>query len=84
MCFSAYAQYAPRPVKANDSPSPRPAVASALAHDPNIFGQLAEVAPLHRHDHAPDEAAPTAGSPIIESVVVTMPDGRRLLITPLD
>ena len=84
MCFSAYAQYAPRPVKANDSPSPSPLVASALAHDPNIFGQLAEVAPLHQHDHAPDEAAPTAGSPIIESVVVTMPDGRRLLITPLD
>ena len=78
MCFSAYAQYAPRPVKANDSASPSPVVASALAHDPNIYGQLAEVAPLHQHEQA------AAGSPIVESVVVTMPDGRRLLITPLD
>lgn len=83
MCFSAYAQYAPRPVKANGDSAPSASVATALSSDPNIFGLLApDTQQAHDHHHEPATGG-TSGS-TVQSVIVTLPDGRRLLITPLD
>ncbi len=86
MCFSAYAQYAQRPVKVNGDATPPVSVASALATDPNIFGMLAPDAQDAAHHHEPASAHPSApaGPATVESVIVSLPDGRRLLITPLD
>ena len=83
MCFSAYAQYAPRPVKANGDATPPASIATALAADPNIFGMLAPAAQHAAHHHEPVPAHPSAPA-TVESVIVSLPDGRRLLITPLD
>ena len=81
MCFSAYAQYAPRPVKPSGD-DVRAAPTPDVLADPNIFGPL-PVPPAP--EDAPARDRPPAGSlATIESVVVTMPDGRRFLMTPLD
>ena len=86
MCFSAYAQYAQRPVKANGDATPPTSIATAIAADPNIFGMLAPAAQHAAHHHEPAPAHPSApaGPATVESVIVSLPDGRRLLITPLD
>lgn len=82
MCFSPYSQYVPRPVKANGAGGPSPSIATALASDPNIFGMLVSDAHQTSHSHVQDSER--TGNSTVESVVVTLPDGRRLLITPLD
>jgi hypothetical protein len=87
MCFSAHAQYAPRPVHANGAAEPSPTVTTALAQDPNIYGLLAEASAASHTSRKRERAEPPIAprSPTtIESVVVVLPDGRRLLITPLD
>ena len=82
MCFSEYAQYVQRPVRANGADGPSASIATALATDQNIFGMLAAhpAQASHRHPPTPDGAASSS----VESVIVSLPDGRRLLITPLD
>ena len=82
MCFSQYTQYVPRPVTTNGAAHPSASITTALAADPNIFGMLAADAEEAAHCHEPTSAA-TGGS-TVESVIVSLPDGRRLLITPLD
>lgn len=76
-------QYAQRPVKVNGDGTAPASIATALAADPNIYGMLAPGTHGEPHQHEP-AAAPAAGSGRIESLIVSMPDGRRLLITPLD
>ena len=92
MCFSAIAAYAPRPVQdSNGSPVPvQDTPWNDRIEDPNLYR------PQNGHEHAAatstaDPAvvaaanvAMGAGVDTIESTIVTMPDGRRLMITPLD
>jgi hypothetical protein len=99
MCFSAIASYAPRPVQADNGTTDfDDSVWRQKIDDPNLFRpQVDEVGQgdhQHHHDNgsstktavdsAVQAAVAAAGVTTIQSTIITLPDGRRMMLTPLD
>jgi hypothetical protein len=94
MCFSAIAAYAPRPVQDTNGNAPFDDTAwKQKIDDPNLYRpQVTEPPQAHHHETnrpsateaAVQAAVASAGVTTVESTIITMPDGRRMMITPLD